>query len=511
MAKRTSRRRAAKPRVSPLAHIPFRNIQIPFPPVERITQAEVETLHDASMQILEEIGIAYMDDEALDLWEKAGADVDRTSQMVKVDRTMIMDLIGKAPSTFTWRARNPQHDVIIGGNYIAFSPNGGTVFYQDLDTERRPGLMSDYEVFLKINQSSGVVHFAGEQLIVPHDVEVSYRHLDMGYAALTLTDKAFMSQAHGRIITKDAVDMAKIVFGDDYSDGERPVVGGVINASSPLRYDDRMIGGMLAYAEAKQALIMTPFVLAGAMSPITMASAVTQQNAEALSGIAFCQLVNPGTPCIYGGFATNIDMKTGSPAFGTPEGAWAHLVGPQMARYYGLPFRGSGGLNTSKVADAQAAYETLWSMWPVVLGHNNFMNHCISWLDGGLVASPVKAMVDMESLAMFQRFLAPFEISPETLAIDKIAEIGPGGHHFGTDHTQARYSTEFYANILSTRQNQQTWALQGAEDAATRAHKLWQEVVTTYEKPALDAAILEELDAYVAKRKEDLKGVELYR
>jgi trimethylamine--corrinoid protein Co-methyltransferase len=287
-------------------------------------------------------------------------------------------------------------------------------------------------------------------------------------------------------------------------------LGGVINASSPLRYDERMIGGILTFARANQVLIITPFILAGAMSPITMAAAVAQQNAEALAGIALAQLARPGSPVIYGGFATNVDMRSGSPAFGTPEGAWATIVGAQMARRYGLPYRNSGSLNTSKSPDAQAVYETMWAIWPAVLAHSNFIMHAVGWLEGGLTVSYEKMIIDMESLAMFQHFFQEVEISDETLALDMIADIGPGGHHLGTPHTQARYQTEFYAPILADRQNYESWQQSDVGDTAVRAHKIWQQLLKDYEAPPLDEAIHEALQAFVTRRQQELEGVDLY-
>ena len=513
---KSTRRRARKDRrqrrmdASPLAHIPWLAVKNRMPPLNRVDSEAVENLHEASMRILEDIGIAMLDDEAMDLWAQAGAKVDRSRQHVWLDRGLVLELVAKAPSRFTWRARNPARNLTIGGNQINFVPNGGVVFAQDLDYGRRPGLLKDFIKLQKLVQMCNVLHVAGEQLVVPHDVPVSFRHLQRMLAAITLTDKAFMEAAHGRIIAADNVAMAKIVFGDDIAERDEPVMGGIINASSPLRYDDRMIGGMLTFARANQALVITPFILAGAMSPITMAAAVAQQNAEALAGIALVQLARPGVPVIYGGFATNLDMRSGSPAMGTPEGAWATLVGAQMARRYKVPFRSSGTLNTSKLPDAQAAYETMWSVWPAVLAHSNFVMHSVGWLESGLTVSFEKMIIDMENLAMFQRFFQEVEISDDTLALDMIAEVGPGGHHLGTLHTQARYQTEFYEPFLSDRQNYESWQQSGVGDAASRANKIWKRLLKDYEAPSLDESIREALEAFIARRQIELEGVELY-
>ena len=504
---RTERRSTV---TSPLANIPWQAIQNRMSPLSRLDAESEEKIHEASMRILEEIGIAFMDDEALDLWAWAGAKVDRARQLVRLDRHLVLELVAKAPQQFTWRARNPAHNLTIGTNHINFVPNGGVVFTQDMDRDRRPGEMQDYRNLLKLVQMCNALHFTGEQLVVPHDIPVSFRHLQRSLAALTLTNKAYMEAAHGRIIAGDAVQMAKIVFGEDITQSHEPSLGGVINASSPLRYDERMIGGMLTYARANQALIITPFILAGAMSPITMAAAVAQQNAEALAGIAFTQLVRAGSPVVYGGFATNIDMRSGSPAFGTPEGAWATIAGGQMARRYGVPYRNSGTLNNSNVPDAQAAYETMWAIWPAVLSYANVVMHAVGWLEGGLTVSYEKMIMDMENLAMFQHFFQDVEISDETLALDMIAEVGPGGHHFGTSHTQARYRTEFYSPFLSDRQNHENWVQSGVGDAATRANKVWKQVLKDYEQPPIDEATREELEDFVARREKELQGVELY-
>jgi trimethylamine--corrinoid protein Co-methyltransferase len=442
------------------------------------------------------------------LWAQAGAKVDRSTRHVWLDQEMILDLVSKAPTSFNWLARNSERSITIGQNFVTFVPHGGTVFAANLDIGRRPGRLEDYKKFLKLVHLCNVLHVAGEQLIVPHDVEVSARHLQRLWLSATFTDKPIMAAGHGRIISTDALNMAKLIFGDPLPD--QPVLGSVINVNSPLRYDERMLGGLITMARARQVTVITPFILAGAMSPISIASALAQQNAEALAGIALTQLINPGTPVIYGGFTTNVDMKTGSPAFGTPEGAWAMAIGAQLARRYNLPYRGSGSLNTSKMPDAQAAYETMWSIWPAVLGHTNFVMHSVGWLEGGLTASFEKFIMDAENLAMFQHFLGGLDINDDTLALDMIADVGPGGHHFGTPHTQARFTTEFYQPFLADRLNYGTWQEAGSFDAAQRANLLWKELLKQYNAPPIDPGIKEALEAYVEQREQELQGVELY-
>jgi trimethylamine--corrinoid protein Co-methyltransferase len=500
--------RRSKRAESPLLAVPFRAVRNRFRPLEVLEAEQIERLHQASLHILENIGLDFMDAETLSLWEQAGAQVDHAAQHVRLDRGLVLGLVAKAPASFRWRARNPANDLFIGENAITFAPQGGVAYVTSLEHGRQRGTMRDYENFLKLNQMSGVIHYAGEQLIAPHEVPASLRHLKRLPLAFTLSDKAAMEAAHGREITTDGLNLARLVFGPDL-EGD-PVIGGVINASSPLRYDERMLGGLITYARAGQVNIVTPFILAGAMSPISVASAMAQQNAEALAGIALTQLVRPGAPVIYGGFTTNVDMKSGSPAFGTPEGAWAMTVGAQLARRYGLPYRGSGSLSSSKLPDAQGAYETAWTLWPAVLAHTNFIMHSIGWVEGGLTVSYEKIILDMESLAMFQHFLAGFAIDDDTLALDMIAEVGPGGHHFGTAHTQERFSTEFYQTFVGDRQGYDSWLAGGGLDAAQRASRLWKELVAAHEPPPIDPGVREALFDYAARRERELEGKSLY-
>ena len=493
---------------SPLLRLPFRQLRNPMKPVEILDEEQIEQLHQAAMQILENTGIAMMDEETLAIWENAGARVDKNNQRVRMDRGLVMEAVVKAPASFTWRARNPKLSNFVGENSITLAPHGGMVYVSDLDNGRRRGTLKEYENLVRLSQACNVIHYNGGELVALNDVDSSIRHLTRLYTDFLLTDKALIEAAHGRVIPLDSFNMAKIVFGDDIS--STPVLGGVINVSSPLRYDGRMLGGLLTYARYGQVNIITPFILAGAMSPVTMAAALAQQNAEVLAGIALTQLANPGAPVIYGGFTTNVDMKSGSPAFGTPEGAWALLVGAQLARRYKLPYRGSGGLNSAKTPDAQAAYESLWTMWPAMLAHTNFILHSAGWLEGGMTVSLEKYVIDAEMLAMFYHFMAGFEINDENLALDSIDEVGPGGHHFGTAHTMERFSTAFYQPTLGDNLGYEVWESAGSWDAARRANAVWKEILANYEPPALDAGIQEELEAYVARRTKELAGKNLY-
>ena len=485
----------------------FRELRNPLAPTEFLREAQIEALHNASMQILEEIGIDFFDDEALSLWDKAGAKVDHKTRHVWIDRHLLLDLIDKAPTTFNWLARNPKRSLAVGGNSIVFLPMGGMVYVNDLDRGRRPGTSADLIETFKISHMCNMQHMVGGGAEM-HDIRPTLRHLTHAILSYTLSDKVVYGNSHGRILTNDAIEMAKLVFGDPLP--ADPVTYGIVNVNSPLRYDDRMLGGMIALARAGQFSVITPFILAGAMSPITIASALAQQNAEALAGIALTQLVNPGVPIVYGGFTTNIDMKTGSPAFGTPEGAWATAIGAQLARRYKLPYRGSGSLCSANSADSVAAYETMWSMWPTVMAHTNLINHSAGWLENGLTVSYEKFIMDQEQTAQFYHYLEGFEINDDTLALDMIAQVGPGGHHFGTPHTQARYESEFFTPFMRSGLSFENWQAAGSEEGPKRANRIWKQLLRDYEQPPLDPAILDALNDFAARRERELEGVDLY-
>ncbi|MFQ5400576.1 MAG: trimethylamine methyltransferase family protein [Anaerolineae bacterium] len=489
---------------TPLADKPFRRLRNPLSPIEVLSAGQIEQIHDASMYILEEIGLDFLDDEALDLWAAAGAKADRHGRHVWLDRGLVLELVAQAPAEFTLQARNPAHSLTIGGNHINFATVGAAPYYSDLADGRRPGTLADYQRMVKLAQQCGPVHIVEGLMVEPQDVPVPWRNLEKAYSLLTLSDKTCTTAAHGREVAGDYVNMAAIVYGGLEKIKQQPAFASNVNVNSPLRYDEQMLGALIIYARNGQPLIITPFILAGAMSPITMAAAIAQQNAEALAGIALTQLVNPGTPVVYGGFTTNMDMQTGSPAFGTPEGALALFCGAQLARRYGLPYRGSSGLTTAKTPDAQAAYETQMSLWPAVLAHANIVFHSAGWLESGLVCSLEKFILDVEGLAMMHRLLAGIDIRDETLALDAMAAVGPGGHHLGTPHTLARFREAFYLPIVSDRQNYESWQQNGGQDAAQRAHQVAQQLLAAYERPSLDTAVNEALRDYVERRKKEL-------
>lgn len=507
MARRSAERKRGRRRNRPdsdLAGKPFRHLTNPLSPVEVLSEEQSERIHDASMRILEEVGIDFLDDEALSLWEAAGAKVDRKERHVWPDRELVLETIARAPDEFALRARNPEHTLRIGGNSVNFATVGAAPYYSDLKRGRRPGTIADYRRMVKLAQFCGPIHMVEGLMVEPQDVPVQERHLEKWFSQLTLSDKTHTTAAHGHKIATDYVNMAALVFGGYDEIRRQPVFASNVNANSPLRFDERMLGALIVYARHGQPTVITPFILAGAMSPVTMAAAIAQQNAEALAGIALTQLVNPGSPVIYGGFTTNVDMQSGSPAFGTPEGALALFCGAQLARRYNLPYRGSGGLNNSKIPDAQAAYETQMSLWPAVLAHSNLILHSAGWLEAGLVCSMEKFILDVEGLAMMHHFLAGFEVTEETLALETIAEVGPGGHHFGTAHTLVRYRDAFYQPIVSDRQNYESWKENGSMDAAQRAHQKANEFLAAYERPRLEPAVEEALREYVERRKAEI-------
>jgi trimethylamine--corrinoid protein Co-methyltransferase len=507
MSPRTRIRRERNAPTIPWLEQPFRHLTSPILPLNWVSDDDLDKLHEASMRILEDVGMAFMDAEALSLWEKAGAKVDHAAQHVWIDRGLVLELVSHAPSTFTWHARNSYYNLNIGGNHINFAPNSGMPYVSDLHGGRRTATLADYEKFVQLAHTVPFFHFAGGPLVEPQDIPPSLRHLYRTRIMLQTTVKAIRNVAHGRVIPEDVVAMMKLVYGDPLPGA---VTGAVINVTSPLRLDDRMIGGIIGFARHGQAQIITPFIMAGATSPITLASALAQQNAEALAGIAFAQMVNPGTPVVYGGFTQNVDMRSGSPAFGGPEGAWGLLAGAQLARRYHLPYRASGSLTNSPAPDAQAAMEAQWTMWPAILAHTNIVLHSVGWLEAGLVASYEKFVMDAEALGMFHHLLNDFAVNEDTLAVDDIAEIGVGGHHFGSDRTQASYKTAFYEPALTTRQSYESWEANGAEDALRRANQIWQDLLRAYEPPPLEVSIREALDDFIARRERELEGVDLY-
>ena len=485
------------------AQKPFRQPRRRFPPVELVSADALEAIHATSLTVLEEIGIDVLDGEARDILKRAGAEIRAGESRVRLARDLVMASIQTAPARFTLHARNPAHNLVFGDDNVIFAQVASTPNASDADGGRRPGNWRDFENLVKLAQSFNIIHMTGGYPVEPADIHASVRHLDCLAAIATLTDKAFHAYSLGRQRNQDAIEIARIARGvtDDRLDREPSLIS-VINSSSPLRLDAPMAQGILEMSARGQVIIMTPFTLAGAMAPVTIAGALAQQNAEALAGIALTQLVRPGAPVVYGGFTSNVDMKSGAPAFGTPEYMKAAMIGGQLARRYNLPYRTSNACAANAV-DAQSAWESVFSLWGAVMGGGNFILHAAGWMEGGLVASFEKTIVDVDLLQMIAEFLEPLEVTPATLALDAMRDVGPGGHYFGTAHTQARYHNAFYAPILSDWRNFESWREAGSPTAAGKANQVWKETLARYEPPGMDAAIAEELAAFVQRRKSE--------
>jgi trimethylamine--corrinoid protein Co-methyltransferase len=482
--------------------LPWQSVTSPWSPVEVLSADQLESIVSAALTILETTGFRFLDDASRAMLERAGAET--VDGMTRLGRDLVMEQVDLAPARFTLRARNPDHDLLLGDNHIVFSSVGGPAFVSDLDYGRRPGSYSNLCDYFRVIQGLNIIHQEGGGCFEPMDLPPESRHLDLYLAQLTLLDKNAQAYALGRARTVDCLEMTAIALGLSREElvNETAVLA-IINTNSPMQLDVPMSEAVLELAAANQVCCVTPFTLAGSMSPATLAGTLAQQTAEVLAVATLTQLVRPGAPVMYGAFASNVDMQSGAPALGTPEYAKMALASAQIARRLGLPFR-SSNTTTSNVADAQAAYESGMSLWSAMLGHTNLVNHAAGWLEGGLTASFEKLIIDAEMLQMMVETLRPIAIDDDELALDAIAEVPPGGHHFGTAHTLARYETAFYPTILSSRQNFESWQEQGSEDALHRANAIWKQLLADYQKPAIDPATEEALNDYVGRRKADI-------
>jgi trimethylamine--corrinoid protein Co-methyltransferase len=463
-----------------------------------VSDDQLEAIHLASLRVLEETGMDFLHPEALRMWREAGAAVD--GERVRLDREMIQALVASAPSEFTLHAPNPARDLRVGGDHVVFGAVASTPNMADRAGGRRPGNRADFRTLVKLSHSLNAIQTHGGYPVEPTDLHPSIRHLEAFRDLLTLSDKAVNAYSLGRQRNLDCLEMVRIVrqVSDDELDAQ-PSVHTVINVSSPLRLDTPMLEGMFQYSARNQVIILTPFTLAGAMAPVTIAGAVVQQNAEALAGIAFTQLVRPGSPVVYGGFTSNVDMQSGSPAFGTPEFVQSAMLGGQLARRYGLPYR-SSNVCAANAVDAQAGYESTFSLWGAIMGGANIVFHGAGWMEGGLHASPEKMVIDGDLLQSVATFLQPLVIDDASMAVEAIAEVGPGGHHFGTQHTQDRYRDAFFAPAVSDWRNYETWTEAGSPTALDHAERLVAQHLEAYEPPALDDAVRAELFEYIDRR-----------
>ena len=475
--------------------------RLPFKPVELASPEQLERIHQESLRVLEEIGIEVLHDGARVILKKEGAIVDEATQRVRFPRELVESKIGLAPKSFILHARNPENNVVIGENAVAFGSVASAPNVADREGGRRPGNHNDYQNLLRLGQSLDAVHFWGGYPVEPADIHASVRHLDALYDMLTLSDKPIHAYSLGAERNLDAIELVRIARGvDDATLDREPSVFTIINSNSPLRLDIPMMEGIIRMAKRNQPVVLTPFTLAGAMAPVTIAGAIVEQNAEALAGLVFTQSVNPGAPFVYGAFTSNVDMKSGAPAFGTPEQMKSAIIGGQLARRYGVPYRTSNTCAANTI-DAQAAYESVFSLWGAIMGGGNLIMHAAGWMEGGLHAGFEKMVIDADLIGMISEFLRPLSFSDDDLAFDAMKEVGPGGHFFGCEHTQSRYRNAFFSPMISDWRNYETWREAGSPTAYDKANRLYKEKLASFTPPPIDDAIKAELDAFVAKRK----------
>jgi trimethylamine--corrinoid protein Co-methyltransferase len=422
---------------------------------------------------------------------------------VRFPRGLARKLCSTAPSSFTQHARNPERSVEIGGNKTVFAPVYGPPFVCDLDGERRYATIEDFRNFVKLVYMHRGFHHSGGTVCEPVDLPVTKRHLEMIYSHQRFSDKPYMGSVTAPSRAQDTVDMSKILFGEDFV-ANNTVTVSLINANSPMTWDEMMLGALKVYARNNQAVITAPFILAGAMSPVSVAGTLTQTLAEAMSGIAFTQAVNPGAPVIFGSFASSMSMQTGAPTFGTPEPAKVLYGCAKLARRLNVPFRSGGSLTASKTADAQAAYESANTILPTVMGGVNFVLHAAGWMEGGLVADYAKLLLDADQLTMMQNLVDGIDVSENGQAMDALRETGPGQHFLGSSHTQANFESAFWRSELADNNTFEQWSSEGRVESAARARLRVREMLDAYEAPALDPAIDEALQAFIAKRMEEL-------
>ena len=496
--RRRGRRRAPDP--AEFEQKPFRQPRRRTPPVALASDDEIESLHAASLRLLATTGIVVLHDGARERLREAGAEVGADGVRVRLAPELVESLVALAPASFTLHARNPAHDVVVGGDHVTFSMMASAPNASDLDGGRRTGNQADFRNFLRLSQMHNVLHVNGGYPCEPVDVHASVRHLECVRDLLTLTDKAYSVYSLGAERNTDAIEMTRIGHGLTVEAlRERPSVWSVINTNSPLQLDIPMMQGIIEMSSMGQPVVVTPFTLAGAMAPVTIAGALVLQNAEALAAIAFSQVVRAGAPVVYGGFTSNVDMKSGSPAFGTPEYMKAQLIGGQLARRYGLPYR-SSNVSAANTVDAQAAWESVFSLWGAIDGGTNLLKHAAGWMEGGLCCSYEKTIVDIDLLQMVAELLTPLDFSDDALALEAIADVGPGGHFFGTAHTRARYRDAFHAPVLSDWRNFESWREADSPTAMGKANEVWKARLASYSPPPIDPGIADELDAFVERR-----------
>ncbi|HVC02172.1 MAG TPA: trimethylamine methyltransferase family protein [Steroidobacteraceae bacterium] len=477
----------------------YRHLRNPFTPLKVFSQDQVAAMHDAALGMLERQGMKVLSGDAREIYRKAGAQVDEASLIVRLDRALVGACLEKAPREITLHALDAQRHVPLGDGHVAFAPTAGPPNIMDTAGGRRAGTLEDFRNLIKLCQSFEVIHVLGGAT-EPQDIPVQVRHLEYMRAQLLLSDKVPHLYARGHGQVADGFELIRLAHGITAEQfRSRPYAYTVINTNSPLQLDIPMADGIIDFAAAGQVLIITPFTLAGAMAPVTIAGALTLAHAEALAGLALAQIVRPGAPVVYGSFTSNVDMKSGSPAFGTPEYVKAAFGAGQMARHLGLPWRSSSA-TASNSPDAQSVYESQMSLWGALLGGCNFILHAAGWLEGGLTTSYEKFILDIEMLQMFAEVFQPVGASAADLAVEAVAEVGAGGHFFGCAHTMQRYRSAFYSPLVSDWRNYGTWEQDGARSATERASGIWRETLRRYTPPARDPAVVEAIDAFVDRR-----------
>ena len=500
--RRRSRRGRKKSRGdAPQKQPSFINQDIPV--YSLISQDDIELIHEKSLEILTEIGIDFYLEEAVQILKEHGVNVE--GETAYFTPQQIEDYLAKAPRQFTQLARNPENNVVIGGNHKVFAPVYGPPFVYDLEGGRREATLEDFQNFVKLAYLSPYIHHSGGTIVEPSDEPTETRHLDMLYSHIKYSDKPFMGAVMSREHAQDSVRMVELLHGKD-AIRENPALISLINISSPRRLDDRMLEALTVYAKARQAVIITPFIMAGAMSPVSLAGTLIQQNAEALAGLVYAQMVEAGTPVVYGSFMTNVDLKSGAPVFGSPESQMAILASSQMAQYYDLPFRSGGMFASSKVTDAQAAYESVMTMLPAVLGRVNFVLHAAGWLENGLTAGYEKFILDCEMLGMYHKLSKGIDFSEDSLAMDSLREVEPGGHHLGTQHTMRNFTTAFYRSELFDYADIDQWIEDGSRTAVKQASEHLVKLLDEYQAPALDADLDQTIQDFIQERKQEINA-----
>jgi len=492
---RTRAPRSTGPSLAPIARLSNR-----WAPLEVLSAEQVERILSAAYRILEEAGLEIRSSAAREVYRRGGAAVDETTQLVRLGRDLVEAQLALAPERFVLHARNGARHLHIGDNVVNFGPVNGAPNIRDLEGGRRYGDLEAFRNILKLTHTLGILHWQGGIVVEPVDVPVATRHLATYQAHIECSDIVWAARGIGGVQAEDAIAMSAIEHGCRVEDLlARPTLMTVTNVNSPRRVDEEILDNIMIMARHGQCVVITPFTLMGAMAPVTLAGALVQQTAEALGIIALCQLIRPGTPCVMGGFTSNVDMRTGSPAFGTPEYVHAVIAGAQIGRRLKLPVRTSA-VNASPMVDAQSTYETAFSLQAAILSHSHLINHAAGWLEGGLSASLEKIVVDAELLRNWAAILQPVDFSEDDLAVDAIKDIAAGGHFFGSSHTLARYESAFYRPLLSDWSNFENWRDAGSRNATERATGIWKKMLADYVPPPLDPAVREAISDYVARR-----------